>query len=117
MRSTNQIMIAVKECESCTEEELRLCITSLEARLYFAEKAADDMAEAIDGSRGAKFRAGFWKNEAESRFQSMKMPVDEYLGPGNTPGTPEQAERLRISKAIFKKATGMELSEDGAKGI
>ena len=114
MRSTNQIIIAVQECEPCTEGELRLCIMSLKARLYFAEKAADDMAEAIEtGADGkiavAKLRAGFWRNEAESQFRAMKMPVDEYLGPGNTPGTPEQVERLRVSKAIFEKATGLKL--------
>jgi len=110
MRSTNQIIIAVDECEPCTEEELRFCIASMKARLYFAEKAANDMADAIEsGGVSAKFRAGFWKHEAETRFQSMKMPVDKYLGPGNTPGTPEHAERLRIGKAIFKKATGIEL--------
>ena len=114
MRSTNKIVIAVQECDPCTEEELRLCIMSLKARLYFAEEAANDMAEAIEaGADGkiaaAKLRAGFWRNEAEPRFKAMKMPVDEYLGPGNTPGTPEHAEHLRMSKAIFKKATGVEL--------
>lgn len=111
MRSTNQIIIAVQECEPCTEEELRLCIMSLKARLHFAESAADDMADAIDrgehrgidpGKGGAKMRAGFWRGEAESRFKAMKMPVDEYLGPGNTPGAPEYTEGLRVSKAIFK---------------
>ncbi len=114
MRSTNDIMIAVRECDPCTDNELRLCITSLQARLYFAEKAADDMVEAIEAAvdgkaASAKLRAGFWRNEAEMRFQSIKMPVDEYLGPGNTPGTPEYAERLSLSKAIVKQATGMEL--------
>lgn len=110
MRSTNSIIIAVQECEPCTEQELRLCIMSLKARLYFAEKAADDMAEAIDnGQAKAKLRAGFWKNDAESRFKSIKMPVDKYLGLGNTPGTPEYADRLRLSKAILKKVMGLEL--------
>jgi len=114
MRSTNEIIIAVDECDPCTEEELRLCIASMKARLYFAEDAADKMAAAIESDKStanlrSKLRAGFWKNEAETRFQSMKMPVDEYLGAGNTPGTPEHAERLRIGKAIFKKATGIEL--------
>ena len=110
MRSTNQIILDVQECETCTVEELRLCIMSLNARLYFAQKAADDMAEATEmGLPAARMRAAFWKNEAEQRFASIKMPVDKYLGPGNTPGTPEQIEQLRISKAIFKKATGLEL--------
>ncbi|KKK52537.1 hypothetical protein LCGC14_3103940 [marine sediment metagenome] len=110
MRSTNEIMIAVQECEPCTEEELRLCIAALQAKLYFAKKAANDMAKAIgDGQTKARFRAAFWKNDADRRFKAMKMPVDEYLGAGNTPGTSEHAERLRFSKAVVKKAIGVEL--------
>jgi len=114
MRSTNQIIIAVQECLPCTDAELRLCIMSLKARLYFAEDAANNMAEAIGPSgtatiASAKLQAGFWKNEAEARFRAMKMPVDKYLGPGNTPGTPEHAERMQMGKAIFKAATGMDL--------
>ena len=110
MKSTNEITIAVQECEPLTDEELRLCIMSLKARLYFAEKAANEMADAIEaGSASAKMRAGFWQRDAETRFQSKKMPVDQYLGPADTPGTPEYAERLRVGKAIFKKATGMDL--------
>ncbi len=110
MRSTNQIIQAVLECEECTEEELRLCIMSLKARLYFAEKAADDMAAATEkGLPATQMRAGFWKIEAEQRFASITMPVDKYLGPGSIPGTSEQVERLRVSKAIFEKATGEKL--------
>jgi hypothetical protein len=109
MRSTNEIIIAVSECYACTDEELRLCIMSLKARLHFAEKAADDMANAIESGVNPKLRAGFWKNDAESRFRSMKMPVDKYLGPGNTPGTPEHTRRMNLGKAIFKKATGLDL--------
>ena len=110
MRSTNEITIAVTECEPCTEQELRLCVAALKARVYFAEKSAGDMAEAIGKGMGpAKLLAGFWNNESETRFRGMKMPVDEYLGPNNTPGTPEHAKRNELHKAIFKKATGLEL--------
>lgn len=114
MRSTNDIMIGVQECGACSDKELRLCIMSLAARLYFAEKAADDMAESIEAAadgkiQAAKLRAGFWSNDAESRFQSIKMPIDKYLGPGNTPGTAEYDDRLSLAKAVLKKATGLEV--------
>jgi hypothetical protein len=87
---------------------------SLEARLYFAEKAANDMAKAIGNEqRDGKLRAMFWRDGVESRFRSIKMPVDEYLGRGNTPGTPEHAARLGVIKAVLKKAkNGMEESHE-----
>lgn len=112
MRSTNEIMIAVSECEPCTDEELRFCISALGAMLHFAKIAADDMAEGIEGdgtSLKHKVCAKLWKQNAEGRFKSIKMPVDQYLGPGNIPGSPEQVERLRIGKALVKKVTGVEL--------
>ncbi len=103
-------MVAVQESQPCTEQELRLCVMSLHYQLYSAKKAADDMAGAIhEGKPSMKLRANFWQQDAETRFRSNKMPVDEYLGPGNTPGTPEHQKRLRIGKAILKKATGIEL--------
>lgn len=110
MRSTNEIVIAVQECQPCSDEELRLCIMSLKARLYFATKAANNLAEAIEMAKpSVKLKAGFWKRDAETRFRSNKMPVDEYLGSANIPGTQEYNDRLRVAKAICKKATGIEL--------
>lgn len=111
MRSTNEIRIAVSECEPCTDTELRLCIAAMGGQLHFAINASDRMSEAIESDNKVQrlCRAGFWRDGAERRFQSNKMPVDKYLGPGNIPGSPEQVERLKVGKAIVKKATGMEL--------
>ena len=68
------------------------------------------MAETIRcGGTAGSVQAILWQDNAESRFKSIKMPVDKYLGPGNIPGSPEQVERLRMGKAIVKKVTGMEL--------
>lgn len=111
MRSTNEIMISVQECKPCSDRELRMCIAALSSRLYFAEHAADGMSEAIksDSSMLPLLRAGYWRDEAEHRFRSVKMPVDEYLGAGNMPGSPEQIQRLTAGKAFFKEVTGLEL--------
>lgn len=112
MRSTNELMVAVSECDACTDEELRCCVSALSAMLHFAKRAADDMSEGIEGGGTSikhKVSAKLWRQNAEGRFNSIKMPVDTYLGPGNMPGSPEQAERLRIGKAIVKKVTGMTL--------
>ncbi len=112
IRSTNQIMIAVSECEPCTDDELRMCISAIGAMLRFAKRAADDMSEGIEsGGAGVKHKvcARHWKNNADGRFKSIKMPVDEYLGPHHTPGSPEQVECLRLGKAIVKQGTGIDL--------
>lgn len=110
MRSTNEIIIAVQDCLPCTDEELRLCIMSLKARLHFAEHDMDELSAAVTaGKPFAKMRAGFWERDREMRFQSMKKPVEEYLGPANTPGTPEYTQRMAGARALFKKATGINL--------
>lgn len=100
MRSTNEILIAVQECGSCTDEELRLCIMSMGTMLYFGHLAADDLAATIcDPLGNAKVEAATWVNGTKGRFEAWKMPMDEYLGPSGMPGTPEHAERLALSKA------------------
>lgn len=106
MRSMNQIIIAVKECEPCSDEELRCCIAALETRQCFAEQAADEMADALNGGNELRgtVAASLWKRNAENRFTVMKKPVDEYLGPNHIPGTDEQRENLRLGKAIFNGA-------------
>jgi len=45
----------------------------------------------------------------EIRQKSNGMTPDKYLGPNNTPGTPEYNRLVLVSRAIFKKATGEEL--------
>lgn len=83
---------------------------SLKAMLYMAEHTANELADfVLDKDRRAEFKAHFWKHDAEARFQGKKMPLDKRLGPGNTPGTPEYERHMKWSKAVFKKATGLDL--------
>ena len=110
MRSTNEIVIAVKESQAVDETELRYCVLALSAMEHFARHALDELVDAVLAKRKkADWLAAFSHNEREHKFQSKKMPVDEYLGPGNIPGNPEYEQRMKMSKAIFKKATGLEL--------
>jgi hypothetical protein len=106
MRSTNNLIIAVTECKPCTDEELRFCISALTAMLHFAEKAANEMSDGIEGggtSLKHKVCSKLWHENAEGRFKAIKMPVDKYLGTGNMPGSPEQVERMRFGKALIEK--------------
>ena len=110
MRSVLEIIIAVKDQQPATDEELRLCIVALSAMQTMDGMQLHELAESvIDGTASAKLRARHVMREAEIRFKSMKMPVDKYLGPRNTPGTPENDRSVRIAKNILKKATGIDL--------
>lgn len=110
MRSLLQIIIAVKDQTSVTEEELKLAVIALSGMETMDQRALRDLAEKIiEGSPIAKMKASFILRESEIRFKSKKMPVDKYLGPSNIPGTPENDKFVRMAKNIFKKATGEDL--------
>ena len=117
MRSMLEIICAVKDCETVTEEELRLCVRCLSAKLHLAKHDRDKFVEIIDSSEvidqlaamRLKFRSGLVKIERELSFKSDKIPMDEYLGPRNIPGTTEQRADMKWAKTVFEKSTGKTL--------
>lgn len=112
MRSMLEVICAVKDCEPVTEEELKLCVCCLAAKLHFAEHERDKLVELIEENKPKHlldFRVGCIKREKEIAFKSSKMPMDEYLGPRNTPGTPEQKVEMKWAKDLFEKATGQKI--------
>lgn len=109
-RNILEIIIACKEQQPATEEELRLCVVALSAMLYTVEREERELFEAVvEGKPSAKLRAEVCKRETEIRFKAKKMAPREYLGPSHTPGTPENENLARMAKAVFKKATGQDL--------
>lgn len=112
MRTTLQIIIAVKECEPVTEEELKLALIALSNIEHFYNKAAQDLIDAIRAEKSMallKMKAEFAWGTIESMFKAKKTPPDTWLGPDNTPGTPENKRQMEMGKKIFKAATGMDL--------
>lgn len=112
MRSTLQIIIAVKESQPVTEEELRLALLALSSINHFVQHDLDALIEAIEEGRAAPFlkmKAEFSKGNRERLFQGIKKDPQEWLGPGNIPGNPEYEARMKTAKNIFKRATGIEL--------
>lgn len=110
MRNTLEIVIAAKEQQPATEEELRLTVVALSHMLYAVERDCRSLTEAVlEGLPSAKLRAGFCKREDEIRFRSKKMPLSEYLGAEYTPGTPENLRLRQMAAKVFEKATGEKL--------
>lgn len=111
MRSTLQIIIAVKECQPVTEQELKYALAALSAIDHFRSQTIDGLIEAAESGNDfqLKFRIASAKQQRESLFTGIKTDVVKWLGPGNIPGSPEQQERLAWAKRVFEKATGEKL--------
>ncbi len=112
MRTTLQIILAVKESQNVTEEELKLALVALEGISYFYHHTAQDLVEAIEGKKSQVYldlKAGFARKSFESMFKALKTAPDKWLGPANTPGTEEYKQRMGWAKSLFKKATGIDL--------
>ena len=122
MRTTNEIVCAVKDCQPVTEEELRLALVALSAIDLFTRRDCGELVDQILAPcnepglrlRAARLRAHGAKRALEDSFQALKTAPDKYLGPCHMPGTPEHAAGMRVAKAVFKKATGVDL--DAQKG-
>lgn len=110
MRSTLEIIIAVKDCQPITEQELKIAIMVMSSINHFLEDELRELAKAVEGGKSsAKLRAGFANGTVERMLTARKKAPDEWLGMGNIPGTPEYAERLAGAKRLLEKATGQKL--------
>lgn len=109
-RSILQILIAVQEAEpDITDEELRLCLHSVDSMQHFLRQYLIDLIEAIKEGKPQgilKLRAGMAMAAVERLFSARKKTPLEWLGPHNVPGSPEQRASLAWAKDVFKRATG-----------
>lgn len=112
-RSILGIAIAVKEAEAnITDEELRMCIAAMSGIEHFYRSALIDLIEAVREGKPEpllKMKAEFAWGTVERMFKAQKQPPASWLGPENTPGTPENRERLAWAKRVFEKATGKKI--------
>lgn len=114
MRSINKIVIAVQESQSATEDELRLALISLN-NLYFLmrEKYSHLSKAVLDGRKYPGILAQTSECIMESSIKSNSLTPAEFLGPNNIPGTPENNRNRKMSKSIFKAATGQDIEGAG----
>ena len=112
MRTTNEIIIAVKDCEPVTDQELKLALVAMAGIQYFLKS---DLQTLVDLSLGdapsgrIKMRAEFAKQTIDRMFKAIKTPPDKWLGEDGIPGTEANRSRMEMGKAIFKAATGQDL--------
>ena len=110
MRTTNEIIIAVKESQPVTAEELRLALLASSSIEYFLKKSVRDLIEAIvEKKPSANLKAEFAKRTLDDMFQAGKTDPQKWLGPDNIPGNPGYDKRLEWGKRLFEKVTGEKL--------
>ena len=114
MRQTIEIICDVQDCKPVTLEECKMALMAMSGIEHFMMHELRDLADAVlaDKPAGAlKFRATQAKKLITSMFDAKKRDPLVWLGPGNTPGTPEHAERQKFARAVFKKATGFDIDD------
>ena len=107
MRSTNEIIIAIKENESVEPEEMRMACLVLNALLFFAHNNIERLIKGgtlAEVTKRMEFPDEYGElGVSKSEFKAMKMDPIKYLGPSNIPDTPEYERIYRVSKKIFEK--------------
>lgn len=102
----------MKDNEPVTEEELRLCVVVMASVEHFIKGDLQKLIDAIRADKPVgflKMKAEFAWGTIERMFAAVKKPPTEWLSTADIPGTPENAERMTWAKAVFKKATGVDL--------
>ena len=106
MRSTAEIIIAIKDCEEVDIEELKMACLVEDALLFLAH---GNIRQLLKGGLGADLTrlefpdAHAYLGISKHEYAAMRKDPIEYLGVDHIPGTPEYNSRYDISKKILKK--------------
>ena len=108
MRSTLDILIAVKDRQPVEPEELRLALLVMDFCCHQAEHRMRTMAEKIEaGTKSNSIVAGlqaqFSKQTIESNWTARRADPEVFLGPTNIPGNPEHDTRYDAMKTWTDK--------------
>jgi hypothetical protein len=102
MRTLNEIIEAAKDGQKPSHDECYFAMLALNSLSLFTTR---DLRNVGFETRDAKLLgARLLAEEDHKRWQrALRTPPDEWLGPGNTPGTPEQVSRRRVAKAVIQR--------------
>lgn len=106
MRTTCEIISAIKDSAPVDPEELRMACLVLDVLLFFAH---GNIKLLLAGGIGAELtRKEFPDAHADlgiskMEYEALRKDPIEFLGPAHIPGTPEYEARYRVSKKIFEK--------------
>lgn len=107
MRTTNEIIIAIKEQEPVEYDELKMACLVLNTILFFNHSKFRRLLKggyAADVTRKMDFPdshadLGIPKEE----WNALRMDPISYLGEDNIPGKPQYDQHYKLSKKLFEK--------------
>lgn len=105
MRTLAEIIDGAKDGNKPTHDECYFAMLALDALSDFTTR---DLRNVGFHTRSAKL-IGFRRlaDEDHRRWhRALNTPPDKYLGPNNTPGTPEQKAGRRMAKKVMKRVLG-----------
>lgn len=106
MRSTNDIIAAIKDGEAVEYEELRMACLVMDALLFFAH---GNIRRLLAGGIGAELTIKDFPDAhadlgiSKQEWEAMRKDPIEYLGRDHIPGTSEYESRYKVSKALFNR--------------
>jgi len=99
MRTLNEIIEAAKDGDKPTHDECYFAMLALDALTVFTVR---DLRNAAFEPK--RIPPTMLANEDHKRWQrALNKPPDEWLGPHNHPGHPDQVLTRKISKGVLKK--------------
>src|SRR5260370_36126745 len=104
MRSTRDIVNAVKDGQPVSEDELRVALLVMSAVDAFTWRELYDLIEALEQDEPAKAaaKAAFSKNILERVFKAKREDPAGWPGAVQTAGAYEQDRWLKISKTLLE---------------
>ena len=105
MRSTRDIIIAVKEGQPVAEDELRIALLVMSAVDAFTWRELYDLIEAIEQDKPgqAATKAAFARSILERMFQAKREDPAKWLGSKHVRGDAEQDRWLKINKMLLER--------------
>lgn len=106
MRSTNEILIDVKDNKEVSKEELRMALLVLDAINFFNH---NHLKRLLKGGLGAEVTKKEFPDAyadlgvSRFEFEGLKKDPYEFLGPNHTPGTEEWKAIHRAATSVLNK--------------
>lgn len=104
------VICDVKDGKDVSKEELYFAVLSFNALEYSSYRQLERMTNA-QSKEHIDFQVKMLPGFLDTRLKSLELPMDEYLGDGNIPGTQEYNDRRKIAYSVLKLATGIDLND------
>jgi hypothetical protein len=104
MRSTKDIITAVKESQPVTQDDLRMALLVMSTVDGFTWRELYDLIEAVQSDpEQARMKAAFAKGILERMYRAKKEDPETWLGPEQTPGAAAHDRWQQIGRRLLER--------------